>query len=402
MSTCTGLGFGLSNRTAKSTLRFLDRAQNSGINTNNINGFLNNQQNLRKVKHNDRHNANLCEKHKIISSNLMSLKVRDQSLVVGVAAEAAARSRGALRETAPSSKSFRNAVHQLNLIAKDIPEDLERKNEKKLEHIYNKQNAPGEISMSIKTRHRYESKYPNLSIYKESDNEDQSVAEEIHDVMSKEKPIIIGDIEADDDEKEVIKMNPKKPIQLEPKLSDFKVEMESCFCKTRWSIMNAEKYNTSHLEGIPWEELEESDKQKFIEKEAEMRRIFSREYKCVKLNNLRVTDSRFNAHISLPKALPQDKEIYINLRRETFTKTMKKYLKKYETKKVKMNISKKQFRGYKKLKKRLKNHEFKLAQTDKSNHLAIIENESYNKREEEHTSKDLRISLDKAMDLAKD
>ena len=115
----------------------------------------------------------------------------------------------------------------MNLIAKDITDDLEWKNKKKLKHLHSKQatNAPGEISMSIKTRHRYDSKYPSLSIYKESDRDDQSVAEEMQDLMSNEKPIIIGDIEADDDEKEVIKMNLKKPIQLEPKLSDFQVEM---------------------------------------------------------------------------------------------------------------------------------------------------------------------------------
>ena len=109
-------------------------------------------------------------------------------------------------------------------------------------------------------------------------------------------------------------MNPKKPIQLEPKLSDFQIEMESCFCKTRWSILNSEKYNTSHLQGIPWKELEELDKQKFIEREAEMCRIFSREHKCIRMNNLRVIDSRFNAPITLPKALSQDKEVYANLR----------------------------------------------------------------------------------------
>ena len=136
--------------------------------------------------------------------------------------------------------------------------------------------------------------------------------------------------------------------------------MESCFCKTRWSIVNSEKYNTSHLEGIPWEELKELDEQKFIKREAEMRRIFSREHKCIRMNNLQVTDSRFNAHITLPKAMSQDKEVYNNLRRETFMKTMKIYLKKYEQNKIKMNISKRQFRGYKKIKKRLKNHEFKM------------------------------------------
>merc|ERR1712112_748864 len=107
-----------------------------------------------------------------------------------------------------------------------------------------------------------------------------------------------------------------------------------------------------------------------------------------KLSNMRVTDSKFNAHITFPKALSQDKEVYINLRRETFTKTMKRYLKKYEQNKIKMNMTKKQVRGYKKLKKRLKRNEFKMCQTDKSNHLAMIANEKYNEMGEEHTSFD--------------
>merc|ERR1711954_27908 len=99
-----------------------------------------------------------------------------------------------------------------------------------------------------------------------------AIEEEMSELRNKEKPIIIGDLDADDDEKEVLTMNPKKPIQMEPKLAEFQVEMESCFCKTRWSILNSEKYNVSHLEGVPWEELEEEDKQKFIEREAEMQK----------------------------------------------------------------------------------------------------------------------------------
>ena len=82
-------------------------------------------------------------------------------------------------------------------------------------------------------------------------------------------------------------------------------------------------------------------------------------------------------------------------------KTMKKYLKKYEKNSIKMNVTNRQFKGYKKLKKWLKNRQFKMAMTHKSNHLAVIENEMYLKMGEEHTVKDSKISLDDAMDLAK-
>ena len=66
-----------------------------------------------------------------------------------------------------------------------------------------------------------------------------------------------------------------------------------------------------------------------------------------------------------------------------------------------MNVTKRQFRGYKKIKKRLKNHEFKIAQRDKSNYLTMIDNSKYNEMGNEHTSKDRKITLDEAMDLAK-
>ena len=297
-------------------------------------------------------------------------------------------------------------ISKLNYMAGDLDEELEYKNEAKLEHLlnkheFNKVNGEIPIFTSTRTRNKFDTVYPNLSIYKETSEEDTAIEKEVEEIKAKEKPIIIGDLDADDDEKEVLTMNPKKPIQMEPNLADFQIELESCFCKMRWSIFNSEKYNVSHLEGIPWEELEEEDKRKFIEREAEMRKVFSREHKCLKLSNMRVTDSKFNAHITLPKALSQDKEVYINLRRETFTKTMKKYLKKYELNKIKMNMTKKQVRGYKKLKKRLKRNEFKMCQTDKSNHLAMIANEKYNEMGEEHTSKDRKITLEKAMELAK-
>ena len=100
-----------------------------------------------------------------------------------------------------------------------------------------------------------------------------------------------------------------------------------------------EEYSTTHLEGNPWEELPKKDKQKFIERQNLMRTIFSREHKCIKMSNFGVTDSRFNAHITLPKVLPADKEVYIHLRRETFMKTMKKYLKKYEKNRIKINVT---------------------------------------------------------------
>ena len=223
-------------------------------------------------------------------------------------------------------------------------------------------------------------------------------------MKAREKSIIIGNVEVTEEEKEVITLNPKKPIQLEPKLDKFRLDLEVCFSKMRWSLDKIEEYNllASQLEETPWEELEEAEKRMYIERECLNRKIFSREHKCLKINNFRVTESRFNAHITLPKPLSPDKEVYINLRRETFMRTMKKFLKKYEKEKIKMNISKQQFRGYKKLMKRLKDGEFKMCLTDKSNHHAVIGNEEYLEMGREHTKKDKKITLDEAIKIARE
>ena len=124
--------------TAQSTFRFLDKAQSLGINTNDVNNFLSNQEKIQKVMTNAKQNTTLCRKHTQISSNLMSLKVSDQALVLEEARNTAMRASDDLRNTAPSSKSFRNTIHQLNSISRDVTENLEYKNSKKLNHLQNK------------------------------------------------------------------------------------------------------------------------------------------------------------------------------------------------------------------------------------------------------------------------
>ena len=61
--------------TAESTYRFLEKAQNLGVNTNDVFFFLNNQGNMRKIKTNVKPNSTLCLKHDNIASELMSFKV---------------------------------------------------------------------------------------------------------------------------------------------------------------------------------------------------------------------------------------------------------------------------------------------------------------------------------------
>ena len=56
---CAAQGIWVKLATAQSTFRFLDKAQNLGVNTNDVNNFLSNQDKLQKVRKNAKHNSTL-------------------------------------------------------------------------------------------------------------------------------------------------------------------------------------------------------------------------------------------------------------------------------------------------------------------------------------------------------
>ena len=125
--------------TAESCLRFLGTAQELGIHTNDVQNFLHNQMNLRKIKTDAKHNSKLHREHLDIGNNLMSLKVADQALVLDEARTARDNAREEPRAVAPSSKCFRRSISKLNSMSRDLVGELDSKNKSKLDHLLNKQ-----------------------------------------------------------------------------------------------------------------------------------------------------------------------------------------------------------------------------------------------------------------------
>ena len=122
----------------------------------------------------------------------------------------------------------------------------------------------------FKPNSKYNTLSLSLALYQESIEGDQEEFEKVREMKAREKPIIIGNVEVTEEEKEVITLNPEKPIQLEPKLDEFRLDPEVCFSKMRWSLNNIEEYNLLATQGgeTPWEELEEGEKQMYIERES--------------------------------------------------------------------------------------------------------------------------------------
>ena len=150
-----------------------------------------------------------------------------------------------------------------------------------------------------------------------------------------------------------------------------------------------------------WDEMSEEEKQELIRKQEAIRQVLDRISKNLKMYHFRVTDSKFNSHITLPKALHQDQEVYINLRRTRWTARKIEYFRRLEKNRMKMNLKKKQLKGYRKLTKRLKNKEFKMCQTDKSNRLVPVPNDVYLEMGKEHTEKDKECTMEEALAIIK-
>ena len=73
--------------------------------------------------------------------------------------------------------------------------------------------------------------------------------------------------------------------------------------------------------------MSEEEKQELIRKQKIVRQVLDRNSRTLKMTNFRVTDSKFNPHITLPKALHQEEEVYINLRMTRWTARKKEYFK---------------------------------------------------------------------------
>ena len=361
--------------------------------------FLQQQANLLKCNQNVQN-----FKHRSIAKICMKIKVDDQAEVSRMKKARKDDSRALLKETVGGGKRFEKLVLDVKKKSKEVREKLEAKNETKVCHL-RKKHCIDEIMSNVKNglkvgsivRHKHKEKFTNLSIYK---NDSDPKTEK----TSVKPPIIVGKVKILNEEREVMDMNPKLPTQTDLDRQEFIVEMETAFTKVRFSLRNKKEFDLLTTTGTDkvWDDMSEEEKQDAIYKEQLMRRVFTREHQCINMSNFRPTDSKHNAHIVLPKALSTLKEVYINLRREKYMATLARYLKRLEGKKIQMNMTNKQHKGYLKLQKRLKKNEFKLCETDKTNNFVAIDNDDYLKMGEEHTSKDKEVTLDTALNFQKE
>ena len=128
--------------------------------------------------------------------------------------------------------------------------------------------------------------------------------------------------------------------------------------------------------------------------EAEGRRVYDPITKHFDHGNKLPTDCSENKHVTLPKSVDNFTENSLEMIRERVTKLFREYRSKNCNDKgdQKSNLTPKEVRGLRKLRKRVKNKSIVVLKTDKSGKLTVMERDIYEKMGLENAKKDQKIS----------
>ncbi|MCP3678952.1 MAG: hypothetical protein GY782_01110, partial [Gammaproteobacteria bacterium] len=213
---------------------------------------------------------------------------------------------------------------------------------------------------------------------------------------STEDVLSIG-VDLSTEERSVLCLPPK--TSLNPSLSgvDFETQVEISFAKARYSLRDALEEEDGQGEDKPQEDKELE--QKIKEVEARTRMIYDDATGTLDLAKRRVTDLPQNSKVFLPPPLPATTEAGLAVKKQKLMSTLDQFMEKNCDSKGKqrassLNASQKQ--GLASLKRRSKEGELFILETDKTNKFAAVDQDTYLKMGGKHTDKDLVISPQEA------
>ena len=219
---------------------------------------------------------------------------------------------------------------------------------------------------------------------------------------------IIGDIELDEKEMQVLKLHPKFAVM--PRLWEggLDAEEEMANSKLRMQISkeleekknrDAEEIADKTVEKEPSEE----ERVQEIENEARSRQVFNPVDKIFDERRRRVTDLKECSRITLPKPLPAIEEAKIELRRDVHKRIYDKYREENCSKQgeQRSNLTKEEQEGLKSLEKKIKEKKIIVIKTDKSSRFAVCSEEAYLRMGRVHTGKDKIIKREELVEIEK-
>ena len=176
---------------------------------------------------------------------------------------------------------------------------------------------------------------------------------------------MIGNVELDNDEIELLKLPPKFAIRKKLESVDMEVDGELCMAKVRYQV-NKEK-NIMEIENDENDELNVKSKRKRLNSEerkdlelsekldSEARRFYDPIAKVFDHGKKRATDLPENSKVNLPKPCDAATESSIELMKTKIMEVFRKYRAEHcnERNEQRSNLNKKEQRGLRKLRKKI-------------------------------------------------
>ena len=167
------------------------------------------------------------------------------------------------------------------------------------------------------------------------------------------EPRCYGACKVNESERQTLSLPPKFALYTKVNILSVEEEIEKGLAKYRW-------------------EKKSSDKN-----EERANFVYDSDSKKLDFRNLRATDFSFNKRVVLPTALPDDQEIEIQHLKNKLMKTVDTYIRRNGGSKQWQNLTKDEERGLRSLKKRCKETEVVVYQTDKSGRFSIDTSDNY-------------------------
>ena len=220
-------------------------------------------------------------------------------------------------------------------------------------------------------------------------------------------------VKLDENELLILAKGPKYMVRGELDASDFNLEIEAMVAKKKYDTMfNGEddcSNTTDHSIEQPQVQLScnqlnesgrESNRVKIdkIAKESNIlweenvgRMVYDYKSKTLNLANMSAPTYKHNKEVFLPSPESPAKETSHEFRKREMSRVFNRVTKSISKKNYDSNLSKAELKGLKSLKRRIKNGELIVCETDKSKRFSILSRQQYIESGKAHTSKDLEI-----------
>ena len=359
-------------------VRLLQNLLKEGVGTRDIESFLENQTKAKKSK------GNKVRDEATFKSSMNSKLVDAEQTAIEARKEKAKERRKLERKLGENSTTYKKLIKRLKEKAGIEKNKKSEKHADKIKHLR------GEYKPEdLKTPKGLE-KYRELLIFSGKDVP----------ISRLEPPEVLDDLEMDEDEMAALALQPKYSVERKLVEERHEVEAEKCLAKHRWDVRSRESERDQGKDSSKDEEEENEEEEVW---QAAARQVFDPVEKEFDMRRMKATDCKHNTRVILPKALEPRSEAMMEVRMSEWMKIFSKYKteKCDEEGQQESNLTAAQKKGMTKLRKRTKDGELIICETDKSGKLVVMSQETYLKAGYVHTAGDKEINLDGVRQLEK-